>query len=217
MPPWERGLPGRIEKGRQGCRRSWQRRGDKDASAGRVASAPKEIASPITTLLHKLMDIIQATQVRPVGRTDSDVLSGNSNRSSQRERAKVPGLVQAASQRWGEPDPAFPEKACAVPRNRNCCRTPTNAHPEECASARMHAQSRPRPRFAAASAATSPTDGKATAREGDPSPGQTTPHGFADLAGDTLLVFRPRFFFLCEGEPQKPHGPQANSPTQRQS
>ena len=35
--PWERGLPGRIEKGRQGCRRSWQRRGDKDASAGMVA------------------------------------------------------------------------------------------------------------------------------------------------------------------------------------
>ena len=34
---WERGLPGRIEKGRQGCRRSRQRRADTDASAGRVA------------------------------------------------------------------------------------------------------------------------------------------------------------------------------------
>ena len=34
---WERGLPGRIEKGRQGCRHSRQRRADKHASAGRVA------------------------------------------------------------------------------------------------------------------------------------------------------------------------------------
>ena len=36
-PCWERGLPGRIEKGRQGCRRSRQRRAENDASAGRVA------------------------------------------------------------------------------------------------------------------------------------------------------------------------------------
>ena len=35
--PWERGLPGRIEKGRQGCRHSRQRRADKDASAGKGA------------------------------------------------------------------------------------------------------------------------------------------------------------------------------------
>ena len=35
--PWERSLPGRIEKSRQGYRRSRQRRADTDASAGRVA------------------------------------------------------------------------------------------------------------------------------------------------------------------------------------
>ena len=35
--PWERRLPGRIEKSRQGYRRSRQRRAGKDASAGRVA------------------------------------------------------------------------------------------------------------------------------------------------------------------------------------
>ena len=34
---WERGLPGRIQKSRQGCRRSWKRRAGTDASAGRVA------------------------------------------------------------------------------------------------------------------------------------------------------------------------------------
>ena len=57
-PPWERGLPGRTEKSRQGWRRSRQRRADTDASAGRGAGAPKEVASAMTTFLHKLVDII---------------------------------------------------------------------------------------------------------------------------------------------------------------
>ena len=41
-PPWERGLPGRIEKGRQGCRHSGQVRGGINPGAGSVGSAQRD-------------------------------------------------------------------------------------------------------------------------------------------------------------------------------